>query len=324
MSNAQRVAVAYSRLYELLRDLFLRGLTADLLSQAATIDELRVALPPVFDADENAALFQSTFGFNVFPYQSLFLDPAFLLGGAESARIRQVYATAGYAPDLSTGEPDHIGHELGLLAHLCGAEADALADGQPRAVEQARALQQRFLDEHLLWWLPCFAVALQRQPAPFYAALADVTLALVTAHRATLPAPAAHLVDRLPACAPPLDDPATGLQEIAAYLATPACTGVYLSRDDIAALARSAGLPRGFGDRRQMLTNLLRAAAEFDGVAAVAAALRGVVADFELAYIRYAGGGAACAAIAAAWRARVAAFEAMLARIAAAPSAADM
>jgi hypothetical protein len=98
MSDAQRVAVAYSRLYELLRDLFLCGLTADLLTQAATIDELRVTLPPVFDADENAALFQSTFGFNVFPYQSLFLDPAFLLGGAESAAIRQFYAAAGYAP----------------------------------------------------------------------------------------------------------------------------------------------------------------------------------------------------------------------------------
>jgi TorA maturation chaperone TorD len=317
MSDAQRVAVAYSRLYELLRDLFLRGLTADLLPQAATIDELCVVLPPVFDADENAALFQGAFGFNVFPYQSLFLDPAFLLGGAESARIRQFYATAGYAPDLSTGEPDHIGHELGLLAHLCGAEADALADGQPRAVAQARALQQRFLDEHLLWWLPCFAAALQRQPALFYAALADVTLALVTAHRAALPAPAAPLVDRLPACSQPLDEPAAGLREIAGFLATPVCTGIYLSRDDIAALARAAGLPRGFGDRRQMLTNLLRAAAEFDSIAPVVAGLRAIVAGFDAAYARFAAGGDPCAAVADAWLDRVAACAALLSRFSA-------
>ena len=321
MSDAQRVAVAYSRLYELLRDLFLRGLTADLLPQVATIDELRVTLPPIFDADESAALFQSTFGFNVFPYQSLFLDPAFLLGGAESARIRQFYAAAGYAPDLSTGEPDHIGHELGLLAHLCGAEADALADDQPRAAAQARALQQRFLDEHLLWWLPCLAAALQRQPAPFYAALADVTVTLVAAHRAALPPAPAPAGDRLPACSQPLDDPATGLQEIAAFLAAPVCSGIYLSREDIAALARGAGLPRGFGDRRLMLTNLLRAAGEFDSVAAVAAALRTVAAEFEVAYSRSAADGAPCAATATAWLYRVAACTALLDRFVAAAAA---
>ncbi len=321
MNGAQRVAVAYSRLYELLRALFLHGLTPDLLPQVTTIAELRAALPPHYAADEAAAAYQTTFGFNVFPYQSIFLDPAVLLGGAESAAIRQFYAAAGYAPDLSMGEPDHIGHELGLLAHLCGAEADALEDGQPRAAEEARTLQQRFLDENLLWWLPCFAAALQRQPDPFYAALADVTLALVTAHRAALPAAAARAVPRLPTCSQPLDDPETGLREIAGFLATPVCSGIYLSRDDIAALARAASLPRGFGDRRLLLTNLLRAAAEFTSLPAVVTGLREMVGAFEVAYTRYGAGGAPCAAVAAAWLDRVAACAALLDRLATAADA---
>jgi hypothetical protein len=53
---------------------------------------------------------------------------------------------------------------------------------------------------------------------------------------------------------------------VAAYLLTPAHSGFYLSRDDIARLGRQFHLPRGFGDRRQMLTNLLRSAAEYDSL----------------------------------------------------------
>jgi hypothetical protein len=53
-----------------------------------------------------------------------------------------------------------------------------------------------------------------------------------------------------------------------------------------------------------MLTNLLRAAAEFDSIAPVVAGLRAIVAEFDAAYARFAAGGDPCAAVAAAWRAR--------------------
>jgi TorA maturation chaperone TorD len=324
MSNtAYAVATARSRVYWLLSALYLRGLTPDLLPQVTTIADLRAVLPATYDADTAAAAYQTAFGFNVFPYQSLFLDSAFLLGGEENAGVRAHYAAAGYAFDASSGEPDHIGHELGLLACLSGAEADALADGLPSAVRRARRLQQTFLDEHLLWWLPCFVAAMQRQPEPFYAAVADLTQILVMAHRRELPAsaPDSAPAARLPDCPTPLDDPAAGLKEIAEFLATPVCAGIYLSREDIARLARATGLPCGFGDRRLMLTTLLRSAAEYDELGAAADGLRVIAAAFIAVYERWCGDGAPTSRVAEAWLLRVARLETLLSALVAAATA---
>ena len=324
MSTTYETALARSRAYALLSHLYLRGLTPDVLPQVATIDEFRAALPAACDPDLAAAAHTQLFGFNVFPYQSVFLDPACLLGGAEGNRVARCYAEAGYRVAVATTEPDHIGHELGLLAFLCGAEADALQDGQVRAAQHTRRLQQAFLDEHLLWWLPVFVVAVRGQQDAFYAAVADMTQALVIAHRLELGEgnvahrPAAPA--RLPAVADLLDAPDAGLKEVADFLATPVSAGVYLSRDDIARLSRACALPRGFGDRRQMLTNLLRAAAEFDSVGAATNALLALTGEYASAYARFAACGAVFAPIGQAWHARTVALQAMVARIAAAPA----
>jgi TorA maturation chaperone TorD len=323
-ANYER-ALARSRAYALLSHLYLRGLTPEILPQVASIDEFCATLPVDYHADQAAAAYQQLFGRNVFPYQSVFLDPAFLLGGAESSQVAERYAEAGYPVDAAASEPDHIGYEIGLLAFLCGAEADALADGQARAARHARRLQQTFLDEHLLWWLPVFVQAVCNQQDAFYAAVAAMTQALVVAHRQEIddgrssdaPLPSS----RLPVCPDPLDAPDAGLQEIAAFLATPACAGVYLSRADIARLARACDLPCGFGDRRQMLTNFLRAAAEFDSVAAATGALLAAAAEDATAYAGYAAHGAPFAAIGRGWLGRVATLRTMLARIAAAQPA---
>ena len=325
MSTAHETALARSRAYGLLSHLYLRGLTPEVLPQVASVDEFRAALPADYDADQAAAAYQQLFGLNVFPYQSVFLDADFLLGGAESRRVAGCYAEAGYHVDAAASEPDHIGHEFGLLAFLCGAEADALEDGHAHTAQHARRLQQTFLDAHLLWWLPVFVQTVCNQQDEFYAAVAAMTQALVVAHRLEIDdgrSSAAPLPSsRLPVCPDPLDAPDAGLQEIAAFLATPACAGVYLSRDDIARLARACDLPRGFSDRRQMLTNFLRAAAEFDSIAAATGALLAVVAEFATAYAGYAAHGAPCAAIGRGWLARVTALQTMLARIAAAQAA---
>ena len=324
MSTAYETALARSRAYALLSHLYLRGLTPDVLPQVATIDEFRAALPAPYEPDLAAAAYTQLFGFNVFPYQSVFLDPACLLGGAEGNRVARCYAEAGYPVDAATSEPDHIGHELGLLAFLCGAEADALEDGQTHAAQYTRRLQQAFLDEHLLWWLPVFVQAVRSQQDVFYAAVAEMTQALVVAHRLEIDdgrSPGAPLPSlRLPVCPDPLDAPDAGLQDIAAFLATPACAGVYLSRDDIARLSRACALPRGFGARRQMLTNLLRAAAEFDSVGAATNALLALTDEYAAAYARFAARGAVFALIGQAWHARAEALQTVLARIAAAPA----
>ena len=61
-----------------------------------------------------------------------------------------------------------------------------------------------------------------------------------------------------------LEDPATGLRDIARFLLTPAYSGFFLTARDIARIGQAARLPRGFGSREQTLVNLMRTAAEYD------------------------------------------------------------
>ena len=72
--------------------------------------------------------------------------------------------------------------------------------------------------------------------------------------------------------------------EIAAYLAMPAYSGIYLSRDDVGRMAHSLGLPRGFGERRQLLANLMHSAVQYDQFAVLMNALKKVVSDWITAY----------------------------------------
>jgi TorA maturation chaperone TorD/predicted transcriptional regulator len=218
-------------------------------------------LPSPFDADEAAADHQHLFGFNVFAHEAIFRAEDGLLGGLAGEAVVASYRQAGYTPEIAASSADHLGHELGLLAFLCGAEADAWQDGVPAAVRRTRILQRDFLHTHLLPWLPPLALALGRQSNAFYAAVAKLTLALAADHATALGGlPVGWALPALP----PRDEAQTGLREIARLLLAPVSSGLYLSRDDIGALAQALQLPRGFGGREQMLVNLLRAAAQYE------------------------------------------------------------
>ncbi len=265
------IALARHHSYALLGRLFLDGAQPDLLPFVRAIPALARTLPEPWDADEAAALHQHLWGFNVFPFESVFLDDSGLLGGAATERVHAHYQNAGFASAPSATSADHIGEELRFLAFLCGAEADAWEDG---LAPTARAMQQRqrdWIERHLLRWLPPLLLAVRRQQHPFYQALAELTLEVVQAHSEGLSLVAVPWA--LPAAPDLLSDERTGLREIAAYLITPPHSGLFLSRDDIGALARAHGLPRGFGSRQQMLVNLLRAAAQYEALPSLLASL---------------------------------------------------
>lgn len=289
-------APAYRLVGRLCRD----GLRPDDLGVLRAVPELAEVLPEPFEADAAAADHFEVFRRGVLPYASVFLDAERRLGGAATETAQHARRAAGLPPPTE-GEPaDHLGHELDLLAHLTDA-------GDPPAL-------RRFFDGHVLWWLPACAFALRRQPVPLYAAVADLALDLVLDHRAALgPTPP-------PSGAPPLAEPpdlltddATGLRDIAGYLATPAFSGLYLGRDDLRRLARAGEVPHGFGHRALLLENLLRAAASFDRLGAL---LDGLAADLRAWDDFYAAlptaGVPALAPIAAAWRARLAATAELL------------
>ncbi len=254
--------------YDLLGRLLLTGMDGDLLAAVREIPRLAVHLPETVELDLLAADHYHLFGLNLFPHASIFLDESGLLGGELAARAAGRLAAIGYQPDGAAA--DHAGHALRGLAVLCAAEEGAWRDGLAAAAGRQQTSQQGLLDELAAWLWPLLA-ALQLQPDPFYAALADLTAELIIHHHAPAASP--------PVLAAPtlafLDEPQTGIREIARFLLAPVRSGWFLSREDITGFARMLELPRGFGGREQTLTNLFRTAAHYERVPALARLLEG-------------------------------------------------
>jgi TorA maturation chaperone TorD len=87
---------------------------------------------------------------------------------------------------------DHIVLELEYMAQLIGLQ---LADAEvAEHWDVCLEAQGRFLQEHIVWWVPAFCTLLARQdPNGFYAATAAFVAALVAAERAQFGIEAPHL-----------------------------------------------------------------------------------------------------------------------------------
>ena len=102
-------------------------------------------------------------------------------------------------------------------------------------------------------WLPMFVSAARDLQNPVADAVADALEGLPLP-----PGPAPVVVEP-----PDPEAPETDLRAIADHLCRPHRCGVFLSAPVIEGVAREAGVPRGFGDRRRILVELLRNAARF-------------------------------------------------------------
>ena len=318
--STRQLALARSRAYGLLSQLYLTGVTPNNLIQVRAVPELagKLVSPagkvPAYEIDEAAADHHHLFGFNVHPYQSYFLDPAGLLGGPVTESVIQCYGRSGFQPETSAESADHIGFELGFLATLCAAESEAL---EANAAQQIQERQFAFLHEHLLRWIGPLTLAIDQQDQPFYSAVTDVTLDLLQEQAAGLEAhfgrPAKEKI--APTNIPDLlADEKTGLKQIADFLLTPLYSGIYLSRDDIGRLARRQAVPRGFGDRRVLLLNLLRTAANYDALGEIINDLGGMARRWEGAHAEMADR-PGIGAYAASWRSRAAGTVELLAQM---------
>lgn len=76
----------------------------------------------------------------------------------------------------------------------------------------------------------------------------------------------------------------TGIRDIAEFLLTPSRSGLWISKANIQELGRDFNVPRGFGDRLQMLSNLLRNAAEYELVDQLISALEALVTQQQQSY----------------------------------------
>ncbi len=116
--------------------------------------------------------YQRLFGFNIPPYESVFIDPSAMLLAPATERLQNLYRQAHWSvpSNIRVGAPDHLGLELMALADCLAAENDL----------SKRAVAKRLHGEHLALWVPPFILAFQRlSPAPFYQTLSHLTLDLL-------------------------------------------------------------------------------------------------------------------------------------------------
>jgi TorA maturation chaperone TorD len=257
--SSHRLLGAQSRAYGLMARLLLRGADDVAWARIADLPELWSSSGALPDRDELAAEHHSTFHLGVFPYGGAFLSDEGK-AGALSDRATVYYEQVGFSPRLDEVAADHLGVMLAFLSFATGAQADALEDGKGAIADRIERTVGEFIESCVLSWMPTLHVAIESTESDFWANVVWMALALVVDHRGRMRQPQ-RPVD-LPAAPSPLDDEKTGLRGIAEFLLTPALSGVFLSRADISRLGRRHDVPRGFGDRAMMLTNLLRSAVE--------------------------------------------------------------
>lgn len=305
-----QLAAARSLAYGLLADLLTRGLTPETREAALASEPIRAAIfGRAGDLDALAVEHEHAFGWSTPPFEGAFLDPSRTIGGAGGDALWALFRASGFVPRKDDAE--HLASALRCLAFLSGAEADALEDHHAGAVERVRTLSRRLLDEHVLRYLPVLASAVRRTGLAFPTALVDELEPLAMLHRRELPGDPSTFA--LPEPPPLLEREETGLREIAEYLATPALSGLVIGKDDLTRIGRSLRVPRGFGDRTQVLLNLLRAAVQYEVLDEVMVALADEARGQReaLSAPRY----ASVAAFTSPWRARLEQTEAAIAQI---------
>jgi TorA maturation chaperone TorD len=191
--------------------------------------------------------FTRLFSLSVFPYASVFLDPGAFMNTETAARVEAAYQQARFEPDpsLPIGAPDHFGLELAFVGFLfqTGREAEAKA----------------FLRTEVLSWAGIFLHAVEKNAhEPFYRIAAQDTLGWLSRDDDRGDPQAARQI-----VATPVTVDEDDLEGVVSGLLVPANAGIFLSKDEIASMARQMELPLGFGDRAIMLKSLFRAAGEY-------------------------------------------------------------
>lgn len=129
---------------------------------ALAVDRTRL-LAGVFQNDELPA-----------PYETVALGDAMNTGRVLD--VIDAYADAGFdnlAPEL--GPPDYLGTELRFMALLCYREMEARRGEDAGMAPTWLRRQQRFMDEHLLAWVPAHCERLAaRAGTPFYGSVATL------------------------------------------------------------------------------------------------------------------------------------------------------
>ncbi len=279
LSDAEK-AWGRGRAYALLAELVARGITEANAEAARASDGIAQALSSYPNADDAAADHHFVFGLSVPPQEGAFLDARGEVGGSLTDRLRDAYAELGVAHDPRGEGAEHLATELRALGFASATEAVHLDQERSAEAAEMRARARRFLDRHLLRWLPSFAATVRSTARPFPEAVVAQIVDVVYDHRSELGAADEEDLDFALAGDPlDLDDDSVGVREIAAALSVPARVGLLVSREDVAAVGRRHRVPRGFGERRTLIHNLLRSSVSLGAFAPTIDELRALLAS---------------------------------------------
>jgi TorA maturation chaperone TorD len=266
--GAQDAAMARSRAYGFLGDLVARPLDAALLEQVTQVQELESAIQNPegggqYSLEDLAAAHYELFGLQVYPFGGVFLSTRALAGGDRVADMETRYRHWGFDSQTQEGQ-DHLACQLRFMAHLSALELGARASENASRTEEVRSAARSFLDAHILPWALPLMSATSAVAAPLYSEVVTMAVFVSADHRRELGG-AIEIAE--PEVGPDpekmLDDSKTSVRDIAEYLLAPSRSGCWISRADLRSLGRGLNVPRGFGNRVQLLSNLLRNAAEY-------------------------------------------------------------
>lgn len=203
---------------------------------------------------------------NVYPYASVFCEPAAEMNGERARRMDCLYGEYDFAPEAlrQVGAPDHIGIMLEFLAHAGDAVILPL----------------------LLDWAPVLCLAVEREPGahPFYRALARETRQRLFVHARA----AGYTLPPREASVPRVADAETRLADVLQFFLAPARCGIFFSRAQCGALARRMGLRLPFGSRWEVARALFMGMGEAARVDALLFELHVEIAAWSNAYMTWA------------------------------------
>lgn len=112
----------------------------------------------------------------VHPYASVYLSEWKRVQGDAWLAARKFLHEAGYAVKEHTIFEDHLSVQCEFLAALCKAAAKATKKKKSDKLVELLVLQERFLREHMLTWIPQYCRDLVRvSKHAFYSAAAKIT-----------------------------------------------------------------------------------------------------------------------------------------------------
>jgi hypothetical protein len=220
------------------------------LAEPPGAEQARLVKVVGLDGVIDAAAYTEVFTMQLYPYASVYVGSAGMLGGDAADRIAGFWSALHRTPPA---EPDHLAALLGLYASLAEHEA---GDADPARRLMWRVGRKALLWEHLASWLFPYLDRLRDIGPPGYRSWGRLLGETLVAEIETVGPP-----DMLPLhlrLALPLPDPRRdGAGAFVGGLLAPVRSGVVLTRADLARAAHDLGLGLRMGERRFILESLL-------------------------------------------------------------------